>query len=100
MNVDYSAFSKPTYKDKLDIHSARNVLPLCGNEGKKDTCHNEFDKYLMTLIYQPFENCYRVYCLRQTFPKYHLCHGRVVNVDMTIPPYRRLLAWRTRKCAM
>ena len=25
----------------------------------------------MTLLYQPFENVYRVYCLCRTFPKYN-----------------------------
>lgn len=99
-DVNYSAFCKPKYKDNLEVKSARNFLPLCGAEGKDGTCHNEFDKYLMTLLYQPFEGVYRVYCLRKTFPKYSICHDRVVNVDMTIPPYCRLLAWRTRKCIM
>ena len=73
MDVKYSVFGKPTYKNNLEIKSARNFLPLCGNAGKEGTCscYNEFDKYLMTLLYQPFENVYRVYCLRRTFPKYN-----------------------------
>ena len=54
-SVDYSAFSKPVYKDELDVKSPRNFLQLCGVvDGVEESCHNEFDKYLMTLIYNPF----------------------------------------------
>ena len=99
-SVDYSAFSKPAYKDNLDVKSPRNFLPLCGMEGVEGSCHNEFDKYLMTLIYNPIERIFVVRCLRNSFPKYHICNEKIVNVDAANPPYRRLLAWRTRKCIM
>ena len=99
-NADYSVFCKPLYRDDLDVKSPRNFIPLCGTDGKEGTCHNEFDKYLMTLIYNPFEGKFAVRCLRESFPKFQLCDGRVVHVDANLPPYRRLLAWRTRKCIM
>jgi len=98
--VDYSPFSTPTYRDDLDVNSPRNFLPLCGNDGMDGTCHNEFDKFLMTLLYNPFEKVFKVYCLRKSFHKYNQCHLRVVNVSPTYPPYCRLLAWRTRKCVI
>ena len=99
-NVDYSPFSKPKYRDDLDVSSPRNYIPLCGTDGMDGTCHNEFDKYLMTLLYNPFEKVFKIYCLRENFPKYEQCHLRVVNVSPTFPPYCRLLAWRSRKCIM
>jgi hypothetical protein len=99
-DVDYSVFSKPNYIDNLDVKSPRNFIPLCGTDGKEGTCHNEFDKYLMTLLYNPLQGTFEVRCLRDSFPKYDLCHGRVVHIDLSNPPYRRLLAWRTRKCIL
>mmetsp|Transcript_24976 Transcript_24976/g.34336 ORF Transcript_24976/g.34336 Transcript_24976/m.34336 type:complete len:206 (-) Transcript_24976:113-730(-) len=99
-DVDYSVFCQPKYIDNLDVKSPRNYIPLCGTDGKNGTCYNEFDKFLMTLIYNPFQETFEVRCLRESFPKYELCHGRLINVDSKNPPYRRLLAWRTRKCIM
>jgi hypothetical protein len=99
-DVNYSVFCKPHYRDDLDVKSPRNFIPLCGTDGKAGTCHNEFDKYLMTLLYNPLLGTFEVRCLRDSFPKYEFCHGRVVNVDSNNPPYRRLLAWRTRKCIL
>ena len=100
-SVVYSALSKPVYKDELDLKSPRNFLPLCGVvDGVEESCHNEFDKYLMTLIYNPIERIFVVRCLRSSFPKYHICNEKIVNVDAANPPYRRLLVWRTRKCIM
>eukprot|EP01036_Dinobryon_divergens_P026414 gene26414-35062_t len=41
-----------------------------------------------------------VYTAFRRMSEYHICNGKIVNVDATNPPYRRLLAWRTRKCIM
>ena len=95
-NVDYSLFNKPTYKCDLNTQNQRNFFPLCGNDGEADTCHNEFDKYGMTLLYDPFLKSYSIYCFDDTFTKYGELHNKVINVKHK--PYIRLLAWRTRTC--
>ena len=98
-DVDYTPFSVG-YKTPLDVKSPRNFLPLCGTEGRYGTCHDEFDKFRITLLYNPFDQSYCIYCLDvANSPKAHL-HGRTISVDPMFPPYRRLLAWRTRKCLL
>lgn len=96
--IDYTPFGIPTYKDDLDVKSARNFLPLCGTEGQEGTCHNEFDKFLMSLLYDPFSGKYSIFCFNTKFSKYTQCHGKEVAVNESFPPYRRILAWRFRKC--
>jgi hypothetical protein len=97
--VDYSPFSTG-YKAPLDVKSPRNFLPLCGTEGRSGTCHDEFDKFRITLLYNPFDQSYSIYCLDlDNSPKAYL-HGTIIEVDPEFPPYRRLLAWRTRKCLL
>lgn len=98
-DVDYSPFSKG-YESELIVKSARNFLPLCGTPGMYGTCHDEFDKFRLTLLYRPLASKYTIYCLDQnSSPKSHL-HLKDVDVDPMFPPYRRLLAWRTRKCLL
>ena len=41
------------YVDELDSKSKRNFIPLCGTKGQAGTCHNEFDNYGITLLYNP-----------------------------------------------
>jgi hypothetical protein len=73
--------------------SARNFLPLCGTEGIYGTCHDEFDKFRITLLYNPLRGVYTIYCLDLVnSPKADL-HLRDINVDPDFPPDRRLLAW-------
>lgn len=92
----YGSFSTPTYIDDLDVKSPRNFLLLCGSEGAEGTCHNEFDKYLLTLWYNTFSKKYRVMSLNKNWKRYADFH----NIELILPhqPYRRLLAWRTRYC--
>jgi hypothetical protein len=97
--VDYSPFSEG-YSTPMDVKSARNFLPLCGTEGIYRTCHDEFDKFRITLLYNPLRAVYTIFCLDlANSPKADL-HLRDINVDMNFPPYKRLLAWRTRKCLL
>jgi hypothetical protein len=97
--VDYSPFCLG-YSTPLDVRSARNFLPLCGTEGNSGTCHDEFDKFRITLLYNPLRVVYTIYCLDLVnSPKADL-HLRDIAVDPNFPPYRRLLAWRTRKCLL
>lgn len=98
-DIDYSAFSDG-YESPLDVKSARNFLPLCGTLGSYGTCHDEFDKYRITLLYRPLTQVYTIFCLDlANSPKADL-HNRDITVDPNFPPYRRLLAWRTRKCIL
>jgi hypothetical protein len=98
--VNYSCFGKPTYKDDLDCKSPRNFLPLCGTLGAFGTCHDRFDKYLVTLLYNAINNTYYIYCFDPSWSRYSDLHRKVVTVPSNIQPYRRLLAWRTRKCLL
>lgn len=94
----YSEFNPPHYHDPLDVKSIRNFIPLCGNKGSKGTCHDAFDTYRLTILFNPLENNYYCYCLDNKFCKYHVVHLKVVPFHDEHKPYGRLLAWRTRKC--
>lgn len=97
--VDYSPFNVG-YSSPLDVKSSRNFLPLCGTLGAYGTCHDEFDKFRITLLYSPFDSKYQIFCLDLVnSPKSHL-HLQFINVDPSFPPYRRILAWRARKCLL
>lgn len=97
--VDYSPFCT-IYSSTMDVKSARNFLPLCGTEDIYGTCHDEFDKFRITLLYNPLRGVYTIFCLDLVnSPKANL-HLTDINVDPAFPPYRRLLAWRTRKCLL
>jgi hypothetical protein len=98
-DVDYSPFNDG-YSTPLDVKSPRNFLPLCGTEGKHGTCHDEFDKFRLTLLYNPFRQAYTLYCLDLVNSPKASLHLKDINVDPNFPPYRRLLAWRTRKCLL
>jgi hypothetical protein len=94
--VRYTPFSTPRYVDDLDVSSNRNFLPLCGTDGEPESCHNEFDKYSLTFLYDPFLKTYKVLCLNKAWSKYDACNGKTLSLKHE--PYRRLLAWRTRHC--
>lgn len=96
----YAVFGPPQYKDELDVKSPRNFLPLCGTLGRyPGSCQDLFDKYLLTLLYNPFASTYQVWSLREN-EKLDVdgipLHEKVLTLHHE--PYRRLLAWRTRKC--
>ena len=52
----------------------------------------------MSIIYNPLVGSYRVYCFNKNFTKYAECHNKVLKFNEENPPYRRILAWHTRKC--
>ena len=58
--MDYSPFSRG-YVSKLDVKSPRNFLPLCGTLGSYGSCHDEFDKFRLTLLYRPFQSTYTIF---------------------------------------
>lgn len=100
-SVDYSLFGVSNgYRSDLDVKSPRNFIALCGTLGEVGTCHHEFDSYKMALLYNPLSRQYSVFCLDPEFSKYNQLNNKVVEVDGTLHPYRRLLAWRARKCVL
>lgn len=99
--LTYDEFSTARgYNTDLDVLSPRNFLPLCGTLGVKETCHDAFDKYRMTLVYSAQRRVYTIYCLdlKRAPQRIANLHLKDIIVDDNFPPYRRLLAWRTRKC--
>lgn len=84
------------YVDDFNPKSPRNFIPLCGTHGEAGTCHNEFDNYQITLLYNPLKLKYVTYCFNPLF-KTHL-HGKEIEISGMYPPYRRLLAWRSKYC--
>ena len=98
-SVNYSPFGVSNgYRDNLDVKSPRNFIPLCGTLGEAGTCNDAFDKYLLTIIFDPMKNLYRVISFDSSFVK----HAEVSNKELSVPekcrPYTRLLTWRARKC--
>ena len=101
-DVNYKVFGKPTYIDDLDVKSARNFIPLCGTHGMEGSCHNEFDNYLIGVVPNPLgevSNQCKLICMRPSFAKYEELNDKIIVV-MEPHPYRRLLAWRNRKCLL
>lgn len=97
--VDYSSYGvRNGYRDELDIKSARNFIPLCGTKGIVGTCHDAFDRYLLTMIFDPLKKLYRVFCFDSSFAKYTVVNNKELIVPEKCRPYTRLLTWRTRKC--
>ncbi len=96
---DYSAFgTKNQYVNELDTKSPRNFLPLCGTKGMTGTCHDFFDKYVLALLYHPFDKYFFLYSLDPTLKDSYgnFFHMRRIAINESCPPYRRLLAWRAR----
>jgi hypothetical protein len=86
------------YIDELDVKSPRNFIPLCGSKGVRGTCHDEFDNYNIALFFNPLKSKYVIHCLDRSF-KDGVLHEKELDIPGDLPPYRRVLAWRARKCA-
>lgn len=99
--IDYSAFGTSNgYATPLDVKSVRNFLPLCGVKGRVGSCHDAFDTYTIGMLYNPLTSKYFLFCLDHNFAKYEELNGKELTVDSRHQPYRRLLAWRSRRCAV
>ena len=94
-NTKYPDFNTPRYKTDLDNKSSRNYIPLCGTLGKANSCHNEFDSFLLTFLYNPLTRKYFIISLNESWINHHR-HG--TEIELKHNPYNRLLVWRTRKC--
>jgi hypothetical protein len=97
-DVDYSAFGTAGgYVNDLNVKCPRNFLRLCGTLGEKGTCHDAFDHYHLTIVFNPFQRKFFVWCLNRSLPQ-HEFDGKEVNFKKSSIPYRRLLSWRSRYC--
>ncbi len=94
-SINYALFNRPHYPDDIDPKCIRNYIPLCGTLGEKDSCHNEFDQFLLAFIYNPLERNFIITCLRSSWTHYDL-NGSTISFSHQ--PYRRLVAWRSRHC--
>lgn len=83
------------YMDDFDPGSKRNHIPLCGTKGERNTCHDDFDNFRLSLLYDPFKKTYYFYSV--------IDQRKVVNVPSNVlhlQPYRRILCYRARKMAV
>ena len=100
---DYSVYGKSAgYRDDLDVHSIRNLVPLCGREGMRGTCHDAFDKHLVAIMYNPLQTKYFLLCADEAPEKLKEIakEGKTLVLPDGWKPYHRLLAWRARKSAI
>ena len=101
--ADYSVYgTSGGYRDDLDVHSIRNFVPLCGREGMRGTCHDAFDRYLVAIMYDPFQTKYFLLCADGAPEKLKEIakNGTKLVSPEGWKPYHRLLAWRARKSAI
>jgi hypothetical protein len=99
-STTYPEFNTPNYCNDLDVKSIRNFIPLCGNKGAHGTCHDAFDTFRLTILFNPFECYHYCYCLDRGFSKYDVVHKKIVRFHSDHKPYGRLLAWHARKCTV
>jgi hypothetical protein len=79
-DVDYSAFGTAGgYVNDLNVKCPRNFLRLCGILGEKGTCHDAFDQYHLTIVFNPFQRKFFVWCLNDSLPQYEFDGKEVQN---------------------
>jgi len=61
--VAYDHFG-PTYgyRTPLNVFSVRNFIPLCGTLGQRDSCHDAYNRHLVAILHNPFEQRYFLLC--------------------------------------
>lgn len=90
-----SSSSIANYSSDIDPYSSANLLVLCGTKGEQGTCHNAYDKHIISLYYDDAGGDY-VWWVR--LPDFRTHNGVDIHnqhVAIANPKYRRLLAWRT-----
>jgi hypothetical protein len=95
-DISFDVYGPPTYKDRLDTKSSRNFLRLCGTKGMKGTCHDMFDNFRLSLMYNPFRGDYQIFSVDSG----HRLHMKRITLSEEAPPYRRLLCWRFKKALL
>jgi hypothetical protein len=91
--VSLASFGPPNYHDALDVKSPRNFIRLCGRKGENGTCHDAFDYFRLSLLYNPAEQNYMIIAADKDSP----LHEKVIRLSPDYPPYKRLLCWRLRQ---
>lgn len=104
--ADYGAFQPDRYVSPFVPSSIRNRIVLCGTKHDRGTCHNLFDYHNIAMYYDGFAKEFRAVVVvanadRPEFPLHHV-------IDIKFPegfreewlPYKRILAWRIRACAL
>ena len=83
------------YTSDIDPYSSANLLVLCGTKGNPGTCHDAYDKHIISLYYDEAQGDY-VWWVR--LPDFRNPYGIDIHgqhIAIADPKYRRLLAWRT-----
>mmetsp|Transcript_34041 Transcript_34041/g.63559 ORF Transcript_34041/g.63559 Transcript_34041/m.63559 type:complete len:269 (+) Transcript_34041:113-919(+) len=91
--VSLASFGPPQYHDALDVKSPRNFIRLCGVKGENGTCHDAFDHFRLSLLYNPAERNYTIIAVNED----SRLHLKVIGLSLDYPPYKRLLCWRFRQ---
>jgi hypothetical protein len=91
-NISLNVYNRPKYREDLDVKSPRNFLRLCGTKGAKGTCHDAFDFYRLSLIYDPAQQNHVIIAVDVQSP----LHEKRISLSTEMPPYKRLLCWRFR----
>jgi hypothetical protein len=103
---DYSVFQPPRYRTYFDPECIRNRIVLCGTKTEVGTCHNLFDFHHITIYYNAMTKKYNAICVRENPQDLRFRTGDIW--ELRLPkgltadelPYKRILAWRMRKCAL
>ena len=84
---DYTDFGvRNNYNCEIDVFSERNFMPLCGTEGEANIC------------YDTFHRSYHLSCSPNAPERFKELSKSKLITPPGWNPYRRLLAWRSRKC--
>lgn len=103
---DYSVFQPPRYKTVFNPESIRNRILICGVKSRVGTCHNMFDNQNVTIFYNAMTKRYNAVCVKDNplDPRFHTGETWELNFPPGLAsdelPYKRILAWRMRKCAL
>lgn len=96
---DYSVFGvKNNYISEIDVFSVRNFMPICGANGPHDSCRDAIDKHHIHIFYDVFQKSYQLSCSPNAHERFQKISRSVLITPAGWNPYRRLLAWRSRKC--
>ena len=88
-------FNSQEYSVPFDPENIRNFIPLCGTLGARETCHDAFDKHVISLIYDPLAACFKLICLDPIAPQFVKSMDRkILEKIPAIKPYKRVIAAR------
>ena len=94
----YDLFGTSFYKCNLDVFSARKFMPLYGSDGHSGSCHDAIDKDQIHICYNPLQKTYHLISSPGALERFQEISKKKLTTPPNWDPYRRLLAWRSRKC--